>query len=95
MAKLDVIINSINESTTATANIINKTHYRRFDIGGGKNQSTFKEFNLIDYTYSNKSNQQINSPSELRSTVPKLIVYEYQPDLFFNWAQKWKKIESL
>jgi hypothetical protein len=72
--------------------VINAVHYRQFKVSKkGIDKATYT---LEDINYSNDSSKDSSATSSnRRTTVPKLMVWEYQPDVFFNWRQKLKKLE--
>jgi hypothetical protein len=60
-------------------------HYRKFKIDSASDQEV-KKYTLQDINFTNRD------PNINRTRVPILKVYEYQPDLFFNWRQRYKKL---
>ncbi len=75
---------------------IQKIHYRQFNIQNDSKNNTMPQYNLKSINFTNNKFIDIKNltTADYRETVPKLKVYEYQPDLVFNWNQKWKKFRN-
>jgi len=75
---------------------IAKAHYRQFNITNDNKNNSMPSYNLNSINFTNnklRDSTQLTT-TDYRETVPKLIVLEYQPDLVFNWNQKWKKFKN-
>jgi len=65
----------------------------KFKATGGLDNRTKQHYKLSDINFSNAQPRYSEGSINNRTTVPKMIIYEFQPDLLFKWQQKLKSFK--